>query len=1255
MIPKLIDLCARNRLLVLLLTGFVVLAGLRAVTNIRLDAIPDLSDVQVIIVTDWPEQSPEVIEDQITYPLTTAMTAVPHARTVRGQSMFGVSFVYVVFEDGTDLYWARSRVLEYLNYVSGRLPAGVTPRIGPDATGVGWVYEYSLRNGWHCPQHPDGMYHDPEAAGDPVTWYASREDAPAPIRERLERVRMFDEPGTCPFDGRTPRVHAEYDLSELRGLQDWYLRYELTSVDGVSEVASVGGFVRQYQVIIDPDRLLAYDMALKDVREAVERSNLDVGGSVIEMSETEYMIRSRGYLGRLTPEQMRRARETGVPLQRARARQVIEDLRRIVLRANPQGTPVYLRDVCDVVIGPELRRGVAESDGKGEVAGGIVVMRHGGNARQVIRDVKEKLDELRTGLPPGVDVVTEYDRSGLIERAVDTLTVALLQEMLVVGLVCIILLLHMRSELVAMFVVPTGVLISLIVMDRLGINANIMSLGGIAIAIGVMVDSAVVMVENAHKHLDREEERLHRAAFAGESVEPRPRAEVIIDAAKEVGPTLFFSLLIITVSFLPVFALGEESGRLFKPLAYTKTFAVAAGSLLAVTVIPVLMVLFITPRVLPKRWGWGKNTLLTLTAMAVPAGLIYAAPVSFGAWDPYRTWIAGGWVVICGMLLLPQKIIHEQANPISRLMQRVYDPFFRLSIAAPWLTIALAALITLSTFVPLIGLRKVPLIGDRVADRWPELDKTFPGMGREFMPPLEEGDLLYMPTTDPGVSITKARELLQQTDKLIATFPEVKRVFGKIGRADTATDPAPMSMIETTIMLEPDRAKWRQRRLERWHAFLPEGVRRWTGLEYFWPSTRPINEDELVNGYEEAGERHFGLNEVVSFPGLTNSWTQPIRTRIDMLSTGIKTPVGIKITGDDLEVLADLGDRVLAEVLALPGTRNAFTEKTLGGKYLDVTIHRDEIARYGLTVADVHEVVLTAIGGMNVTWTVEGLERYPVNLRYKRELRDNLPDLRRTLVAAPSGAQIPLAQLADIRVNPGPDMIRSENSRKAVWIYVDPSTTDIVGWIDAARERLAETVELPTGYSLSWSGQYEYIQAANARLKVVVPLTAVIIVLLLYINMRSWFQTCVVLLAVPFSLVGAVWFVYLLDYNLSLAVVIGMIALAGVDAETGQVMLLYLHASHDRFKEEGRLNTRRDLLTAIHDGAVMRIRPKMMTVATDFIGLLPLMWAVGAGADTMRRMAAPLIGGMFTSFILELLVYPSIFYLARRGALPAGK
>jgi Cu(I)/Ag(I) efflux system membrane protein CusA/SilA len=1243
MIARIIEYCCRNRFLVLVLTSFIILGGVWTIYHIRVDAIPDLSDVQVIVFADYPGQAPQVVEDQVTYPLTTAMLAVPHAKVVRGYSMFGNCFVYVIFEDGTDLYWARSRVLESLSYVGGRLPEGVDPQIGPDATGVGWVYEYSVRNGYYCPEHPEGMLRHPD---QPNQWYAAREDAPQRIRDNLERVRIFDHGGKCPWDETTDLVLAEYDLSELRSLQDWYLRNELTGLDGVSEVAPIGGFVRQYQVVVDPDRLLAYDVSLGEVKTAIRASNNDVGGSVLEMAETEYMVRGRGYLAALSPEQINEAKRTGRPIWRLRAEQGLEDLRRVVIRATATGTPVYLRDIADIQLGPELRRGLAEADGEGEVVGGIVVMRFGENALEVIRTVKEKIDELELGLPHGVDIVTEYDRSALIQRAVATLTDTLVQEIIVVGLVCILFLLHARSELVAIFVLPTGLLCALIVMHYMGINANIMSLGGLAISIGVMVDSSIVMVENSHKHLDREEDRIRDELAAGRTPVHRPRAELIIEAAKEVGPTLFFSLLIITVSFLPIFVLGEQSGRLFKPLAFTKTFAMAAASVLAITIIPVLMISLITSRVLPKTWGWRRNLAITLAAMFGPAAVLAVMPL--GAHEHNRRWFILAWVVLAAMLLVPQKIFHERANPISNLLQWLYNPFFRVAMRHRKKLILLAVAFAFSGLFPLLGTKRVPAIGPALAQRFPRLASMFPGLGREFMPPLDEGDLLYMPTTDPAISITKARELLQQTDALIAGFPEVHHVFGKIGRAETATDPAPLSMIETTIMLEPDRGKWRTRHVSRFYDSWPEWIKDWTAVRRLLPDVRPITIDELTYGFENRGEHFPGLNEVVSFPGLTNAWTMPIRTRIDMLSTGIKTPVGIKIMGEDLNVLADLAERISAEVRTLPGTLSAYPEKTVGGMYVDFDIDRDEIARHGLRIEDVQDVILSALGGMNVTWTVEGLERYPVNLRYKRELRDNLPALERILVATPGGAQVPIAQLADVRIVSGPPMIKTENARKTAWIFVDLTTTDIVGWIHRAKALVAEAVDLPTGYNIIWSGQYEYIQAANRRLAVAVPAVVVAIILLLYLGTRSWFRTVLTLVTFTYTLAGSFWFLYLLDYDISLAVVVGLIALAGLDAETNLVMLLYLDNTYDTWKSQGRMRHLGDLWHAIHEGAVMRIRPKTMTVATTFMGLVPLMWADGTGADTMRRLAAPMIGGLATSFFGELLVFPAIYFVYKR-------
>ena len=1224
MIAKLIQWCMSNRVMVLLLTGVLVAAGVWAMFSIKLDAIPDLSDVQVVIRTEYAGQAPQIVEDQVTYPLTTAMLQVPYAKVVRGYSMFGSSFVYIIFEDGTDLYWARSRVLEQLNFVSSRLPTGVTPQLGPDATGVGWVYEYALITGRYCPDHPNGAWHD--VGGD--RWYADAGDAPADAAKRLIHHRVFKDRQVCPLDGK-PLIESDIDLAELRSLQDWYLRYELTAVEGVSEVAPMGGMVKQYQVTVDPVKLLAYNLPLTMVKSAIARSNVDVGGRLIEQSETEYMVRGLGYLGTLSDQEISAGRAAGRSIGELRTQRALDDLRRISLGASESGSPIYLGDVADIRTGPEIRRGVVDWNGEGETVAGVIVMRFGENARAVIGRVKLKLAELSKGLPGGVGIETAYDRSDLIDRAVATLRNTLLEEITVVALVCILFLLHARSELVAVFVVPTGVLVSLLAMKLLDINANIMSLGGIAIAIGVMVDSSIIMVENAHKHLDREEERLHRLMRRGETAVGRPRTQIIMEAATEVGPSLFFSLLVIVVSFLPVFVLGEQSGRMFKPLAYTKTFAMAAAAVLAVTIIPVLMSYFITPRVLPKSWGWRVSLATTLAAMLLPAGVLLLIPL--GPLDAYRTLIVIGWVVVMGMLLLPQKIIHENANPISRFLQWVYHPAFVLAMRFRWVTLAVAVLLMAVTLWPLSRL------------------------GSEFMPPLEEGDLLYMPTTDPGISLTKARELLTQTDALIGKFPEVQSVLGKAGRAETATDPAPPSMFETTITLSRDKHKWRQVPVQRFYDSWPD----WLAMlpSKIWKPTRPITVDELVYGYEltiagQDEKLHIpGLNETLQIPGLTNAWTMPIKTRIDMLSTGIKTPVGIKVMGPDLTTLAALTDEIAQIVKTADGTGqytvSAFAEKSVGGNYFDVRIKRDEIARYGLVVGDVQETIMTALGGMNVTQTVEGLERYPVSLRYPQELRDNIDALKQTLIATPGGAQVPLGQLAEFVIHKGPPMVKSENARLTSWVFVDIAGVDVGTYVENAQRAVSRSVRLPTGYSIVWSGQYEYMQAAKAKLMVAVPLALAAIVLLLYLATHSWLRVGIVLLAVPFSLIGAIWLLYFLDYNLSLAVWVGIIALAGLDAETGLVMLLYLDNSYERYAKAGHLRNRDDLWHAVHDGAVKRIRPKTMTVVTTFIGLVPLLWATGAGADTMRRLAAPMIGGLTSSFIMELLVYPVIFYLAK--------
>ena len=1031
MLQRIIEYSVRNRFLVILVTLLLVAGGTVALVEIPLDAIPDLSDVQVIVLTEYPGQAPQVVEDQVTYPLTTAMLAVPYAETVRGYSFFGLSFVYIIFEDGTDLYWARSRVLEYLSYVTDRLPPGVNPALGPDATGVGWVYQYVLQSDRH-------------------------------------------------------------NLAELRSIQDWFLRYELTSVNGVSEVASIGGFVKQYQVEVDPNKLLIYGIPLNRIKTAIQRSNNDVGGRVVEMAETEYMVRGLGYI------------------------ESVEDLENVPLGVDGFGTPVLLHQVARVTTGPELRRGLAEWNGEGEIVGGIIVMRYGENAMEVIRDVEAKLESLKSGLPEGVEIITAYDRSSLIERAIDNLGDKLLMESLIVALVCIIFLIHFRSALVVILTLPISVLAAFLVMSWQGINANIMSLGGIAIAIGTLVDAAIVMIENTHKHMERDRGK-------------KDHWRIVLDATKEVGPSLFYSLLIITLSFAPIFALQAQEGRLFKPLAYTKTYTMAAAALLAITFVPVVTGYLVRGRLLP-----------------------------------------------------------EGRNPLSRLLVFLYRPVIRAAIRLRWLTVGVAIVALSATWYPL----------QRI--------------GSEFMPPLYEGDLLYMPTTDPGISITKARQLLQQTDRIISSFPEVERVFGKVGRADTATDPAPLSMIETTIMLRPEE-DWRP------------GMTR--------------------EGLVEA------LNDAIQFPGLTNAWTMPIRTRIDMLSTGIRTPVGIKIMGDDLAVLSDLAQQVAVELQELPGTLSAFPEKTLGGNYLDFEIDRVEAARYGMTVGDVQDVIMSAVGGMDVTHTVEGLARYPVNIRYARELRDEVSDLRRVLIPTPSGAQIPINQVADIRIRKGPSGIKSENARPTAWVYVDLRDTDIGAYVESARRLIAERVSLPVGYSMVWSGLYEYLERAQRRLQIVVPVTLAIILLLLYMNFRNVVDSLIVMLSLPFALVGGVWLMYLLDYDFSIAVGVGFIALAGVAAETGVVMLLYLKQAYRDRVDRNALNTRQDLYEVVMHGAVERVRPKMMTVAATIAALMPIMWGTGTGSEVMQRIAAPMVGGMVTSTVLTLVVIPVIYYMVRSWGL----
>ncbi len=1138
MLEKIIDYSIKNRFLIILATVFILLWGIYSLATTPLDAIPDLSDVQVIIYTEYPGQAPQVVEDQITYPLTTAMLAVPGSTVVRGYSFFGFSFVYIIFDDDTDLYWARSRVLEYLSYVSSRLPAGINPTLGPDATGVGWIYEYAL----------------------------------------------VDRSG-------------KNDLAQLRSIQDWYLRYELISVEGVAEVASVGGFVKQYQVDIDPNKLLAYNITLSKVKKAIKRSNNDVGGRLIEMSEIEYMVRGLGYI------------------------KSIEDIKNIPIGVDDRGTPTLIRDVANVHLGPELRRGLTELDGEGEVAGGIVIMRFGENALATIDRVKQKLEDLKAGLPEGVEIIPVYDRSGLINRAVATLQEKLIEESIVVALVCIIFLLHFRSAFVAIFTLPVGILMAFIVMKYQGLNANIMSLGGIAIAIGAMIDAAIVMIENAHKQLEKDEEG-------------REHWQIIAIAAKQVGPALFFSLLIITFSFLPIFTLQAQEGRLFKPLAFTKTYSMAASALLAVTLVPVMMGYFIKTTLLPANWSRKKQRIVSVVVSVCTFFLLWLTPkllfphTLLGIFGIPLAIILG---TLALLLLWPQAVKPEMRNPINRFLIWVYRPIILWVLKHKAVTI-MAALFIAMTLLP---------FRSQVVDKLPDgflrsaaekIDFLFPfdKIGGEFMPPLYEGDLLYMPTTLPGISITKARELLQQTDKIIKTFPEVHHVFGKVGRADTATDPAPLSMIETTIMLKPEE-EWRKIPVKRFFSNWPVFIR-WP-LSIIWPEERTITPIELTDK----------MNNALQFPGLTNAWTMPIKTRIDMLATGIKTPVGIKIMGDDLKILSDLGKRIEALVQQLPGTLSAYSERVVGGYYLDFEINRRAAARYGLTVGDIQDVIQSAVGGMNVTETVEGLERYPVNVRYGRELRDSVSKLERVLIATPTGAQIPMAQVANIRIHQGPPVIKSENSRLNAWIYVDLKGVDVATYVKNAKKLIAQEVKLPSGYSIVWSGQYEYMERANKRLAVVVPITIVIIFLLLYFNFGNVSESLIVMLSLPFAIVGGIWFIYLLGYDMSIAVGVGFIALAGVAAEIGVLVLIYIDHAYEKRLLDGKMNTKEDLYEAFIEGTTERVRPIMMTVTAIIFGLLPLFWGHGAGADTMRRIAAPMIGGMVSSTVLTLIVIPAIY------------
>ena len=1035
MIARIIEFSARNRFLIVLLMLAIVGAGVWALFNTPLDAIPDLSDVQVIVYTPWDDRSPDIIEDQITYPMVSQLLSAPKVKAVRATSFYGFSLVYAIFEDGTDLYWARSRVLEYLSGMAGKLPPGVAPQLGPDATGVGWGLEYVL----------------------------------------------IDKTG-------------KHNLAQLRSLQDWNVQYQLRAVPGVAEVAPVGGFVKQYQVTIDPVKLLAYKVPINRVVAQVRNSNQEVGGRVIEFTGREYMVRGRGYI------------------------QSVSDIEDISLGAKSDGTPIRVRDIGFVQIGPDIRRGVVDYNGMGDAAAGVVVIRFGENTGDVLDRVKKAIvEKVRPSLPEGVELVVTYDRSDLIQRSVATLREKLIEESIIVSLICIIFLFHFRSALVAVITLPLALLLALVAMRGIGLTSNIMSLGGLAIAVGAMVDAAIVMIENAHKHIEHEELKP-----VGER---RSRSDIVIEAAKEVGPSLFFSLLVITVGFLPVFALEDQEGKLFKPLAYTKTFSMFFAALLSITVAPFLMTLLIRGRI-PK----------------------------------------------------------EETNPINRLLIWIYHPFARIALRFRYVMI-LIALCGIASIYPI-----------------------YRTLGSEFMPPLWEGSLLYMPTSLPSASIETVKQAIQQQDKIIMTFPEVDTVFAKAGRADTATDPAPLEMVETIITLKPAE-KWR----------------------------KGMTPDNLTAEMDAALAR----NQV----GFTNSWTMPIKGRIDMLSTGIRTPVGVKIFGPELNEISRIGRDIENAVRMAPGTRSAFAERVSEGDFLDFVVRRDAIARYGLTVMDVQDVIQSAVGGANVTTTIEGRERYPINVRYGREFRDDLWSLKRVLIDTPAGAQVPLQELADLKIVSGPTMIKSEAAQLVGYVYIDFAGRDVGGYVQDAKQMVGDMVKIPPGYHIEWSGAYESMQRAGERLRYVIPVTLLVIFVLLYLNTKSVAKVLIVLAAVPFSLIGAFLLLYLLGYHLSVAVWVGIIALAGVDAETGMVMLLYLDVAFNRWKTDNRMNTLADLEGAVIEGAVQRVRPKMMTVMAILMGLLPIMWSTGTGADVMKRIAAPMVGGITTSFVLELLIYPAIYVI----------
>lgn len=1196
MIQRIIKWCIENRGLVLLVAPVLLVIAAYGAFHSKLDAVPDLSDVQVLIMTSDRGQPPQIIQQQVTYPLETALAGVPDVVAVRGESMFDYSLIHVVFKNGTNLYWARSRVLEYLDSAKRLLPRNVRPELGPDATGVGWAYQYVLFPGWYCRHHPAGIWHDPVTG----RWYARRrQDAAAAVAQHrlkgLKFVRGFTHPGMSPLSGR-PLVPADVNLGQLRALQDWFVKFKLEAVPGVAEVAPLGGYVQEYQVVLDPVKIRAYRLSLAGIIRDIRAANHAVGGGVTDIGGLQYMVSSTSYITTLRA------------------------LGNVLVGRGPHGTPIYLHNVAHLQMAGEQRQGICEYNGRGEAVGGIVIVRFHGDAYRTILRVKKTIALISRSLPPGVLLRTGYDRDNLINRAIHTLSDTLSDEMIVVALVCLLFLLHGRSSLVAIVVIPMSMLASLGMLYLLGVSANIMSLSGIAIAIGVVVDSAIVMVENAHQHISREHG--HSAARPVR----RSHIDVITAAAVEVGPSIFLSLLILTISFLPIFILPGESGKMFSPLALTKTFAMAAAAILSITLIPVLMLYLVTPRLLSRRLPMWIRVVVGMVIIVAPCLLIWNLIGRESALWPYRPLLAGAWLALSAMLILPQEIIEESRHPINRLLRWIFTPIFNTTIAWRWVLLPIALLAMLSIWFP------------------------FSQLGTQFTPPLNEGDLEYMPTTYPGIGVTQARLILERTDRIIKSFPEVRSVFGQMGRADTATDDAPLNMVDTIIRLRPQK-QWPHLPVERFYDGWPHWLA-WPFEHTFWPASEPISRKELLNGWTGShGTQHIGMNQALNFPGLPAYWTQPVENRTNMVNTGSKTLIGIRVSGPNLRVLGKLSAEIAAAIDHIHGTTSAVPNQTLGGYYLQIHIHRRAAARYGVTVAAVQRVIRYGIGGERVATVIRGADRFPINVRYFRSLRQTRSAMGNLPVRTPGGGTVPLAEVASLRYANGPPEIDSYDTQPVNYINITSSAADITGYITRATEAIQRQVRLPVGYTYQWIGIFRQIQKANHRLVLVVPLVLLTIVVILFMATGHILRVMGVILSIPFGLVGAVWAVYLMHFELSMAVWVGIIALAGLSVEMGLVLMVYLDIAVRSAIERDMLRSRCDLLNCVYEGTVRRIRPQTMTVCAALAGLVPLLWASGTGAGIMRHLAVPMIGGLLTSFFLELTVLPGLYYMVMGAVL----